>query len=82
VRKSKALVVGNPVDGNVQVGPIVNTRQAANVERIVAETITKGAGRRLSQRTVPVLFLTRRFAPELVGREFCLGRARLLSRYK
>jgi benzaldehyde dehydrogenase (NAD) len=43
VRKAKALIVGNPLDGKVQVGPIVNERQAANVERIVTETVTKGA---------------------------------------
>jgi benzaldehyde dehydrogenase (NAD) len=43
VRKAKALVVGNPLDERVQVGPIVNERQAANVERIVAETVAKGA---------------------------------------
>jgi benzaldehyde dehydrogenase (NAD) len=43
VRRAKALVVGNPVDEKVQVGPIVNERQAANVERIVAETVAKGA---------------------------------------
>jgi len=42
-RKAKALIVGNPVDVNVQVGPIVNERQAANVDRIVAETLAKGA---------------------------------------
>jgi benzaldehyde dehydrogenase (NAD) len=43
VRKAKALVVGDPFAENVQVGPIINERQAANVERIVAETIAKGA---------------------------------------
>jgi benzaldehyde dehydrogenase (NAD) len=43
VKRAKALVVGNPVDEKVQVGPIVNERQAANVERIVAETVAKGA---------------------------------------
>jgi len=42
VRKAKALVVGDPLDPKVQVGPIVNARQAANVDRIVAETIAKG----------------------------------------
>jgi benzaldehyde dehydrogenase (NAD) len=42
VKKAKALVVGDPFDENVQVGPIVNERQAANVERIVTETIAKG----------------------------------------
>src|SRR6202051_1982416 len=43
VKKAKALVVGNPLDEKVQVGPIVNERQAANVERIVTETVAKGA---------------------------------------
>ena len=43
VRKARALVVGDPFDEKVQVGPIINERQAANVERIVAETIAKGA---------------------------------------
>jgi benzaldehyde dehydrogenase (NAD) len=43
VRKAKALVVGDPFEKKVQVGPIVNERQAANIERIVTETIAKGA---------------------------------------
>jgi benzaldehyde dehydrogenase (NAD) len=43
VRKAKALVVGNPIDEKVQIGPIVNERQAKNVDRIVAETAAKGA---------------------------------------
>jgi benzaldehyde dehydrogenase (NAD) len=43
VRKAKALVVGDPFDEKVQVGPIVNERQAANVERIVTETVANGA---------------------------------------
>ena len=43
VRRAKALVVGNPLDEKVQIGPIVSERQAANVERIVTETIAKGA---------------------------------------
>jgi benzaldehyde dehydrogenase (NAD) len=43
VKKAKALVVGNPLDEKVQIGPIVSERQAANVERIVTETIAKGA---------------------------------------
>jgi benzaldehyde dehydrogenase (NAD) len=43
VRKAKALVVGNPIDEKVQIGPIANERQAANVARIVTETVAKGA---------------------------------------
>jgi benzaldehyde dehydrogenase (NAD) len=43
VRKAKALVVGDPFDEKVQIGPIINERQAANVERIVTQTIAKGA---------------------------------------
>jgi benzaldehyde dehydrogenase (NAD) len=42
-RKAKALVVGDPFDEKVQVGPIINERQAANVDRIVADTLVKGA---------------------------------------
>jgi benzaldehyde dehydrogenase (NAD) len=41
-RKAKALNVGDPMDAKVHVGPIVNERQAANVERIVTETVAKG----------------------------------------
>ncbi|SMG49557.1 benzaldehyde dehydrogenase [Paraburkholderia susongensis] len=43
VRKAKALVVGNPLDAKVQVGPIINERQAANAERIVTQTVAQGA---------------------------------------
>lgn len=43
VKKAEALVVGNPLDETVQVGPIINERQAANVERIVSQTTAKGA---------------------------------------
>jgi benzaldehyde dehydrogenase (NAD) len=43
VRKAKNLVVGNPIDEKVQIGPIANERQAANVERIVTDTVAKGA---------------------------------------
>ena len=43
VKKAKTLVVGNPLNEKVQVGPIVSERQAANVERIITETIAKGA---------------------------------------
>ncbi len=43
VKKAKALIVGDPFDPKVQIGPIVNERQAANVERIVAATVAKGA---------------------------------------
>ncbi|NPT56505.1 benzaldehyde dehydrogenase [Paraburkholderia elongata] len=42
-RKAKALIVDDPFDERVQLGPIINERQAANVERIVAETLAKGA---------------------------------------
>jgi benzaldehyde dehydrogenase (NAD) len=43
VKKAKALVVGNPLDAKVQVGPIINERQAANAERIVSQTVAEGA---------------------------------------
>ncbi|MDH6292429.1 benzaldehyde dehydrogenase [Rhodococcus opacus] len=41
--RARALVVGNPHAGEVHLGPIVNERQAANVDRIVAETLDAGA---------------------------------------
>src|SRR5260370_11917175 len=56
VRKAKALVVGDPFDENVQVGPIINERQASNVDRIVAETIAKG-GKFLTGGSRNTLFL-------------------------
>jgi benzaldehyde dehydrogenase (NAD) len=37
------LVVGNPATGDVHLGPIVNERQAAGVDRIVAASLAKGA---------------------------------------
>ncbi|MCU1477562.1 MAG: benzaldehyde dehydrogenase [Subtercola sp.] len=43
VRHAKNLVVGDPFLGQVHLGPIVNEKQAANVDRIVADTIAKGA---------------------------------------
>lgn len=43
MRKTKALIVGDPIDEKVQVGPMSNECQAANVERIVTQTIAKGA---------------------------------------
>ena len=42
VKKAKVLIVGNPTDDKVQVGPIINEKQAANVERIVKETVAQG----------------------------------------
>src|ERR1700688_1226381 len=62
VRKAKALVVGDPFDEKVQVGPIVNERQAANVERIVTETIPKG-GKILTRRSRKGLF----FEPTVIA---------------
>jgi benzaldehyde dehydrogenase (NAD) len=43
VKKANALVVGDPFDEKVQIGPIINERQAVNVERIISETVEKGA---------------------------------------
>src|SRR5260370_21661054 len=56
VRKAKALVIGDPFDERVQVGPIINGRQASNVDRIVAETIAKG-GKFLTGGSRNTLFL-------------------------
>src|SRR5579864_640189 len=43
VRRAKALTVGDPFKGNFHLGPIINERQAANVERIVEESARTGA---------------------------------------
>ncbi|PMQ04608.1 Benzaldehyde dehydrogenase [NAD(+)] [Dyella sp. AD56] len=43
VRHAKQLVVGNPSDAETQIGPVVNERQATGVDRIVSETLAKGA---------------------------------------
>ena len=42
-RHSQALKVGNPATSEVHLGPLINERQAANVDRIVAETVARGA---------------------------------------
>lgn len=42
VRKARDLVVGNPTSRDVQVGPIVNERQAQSAQRIVDDTIAAG----------------------------------------
>ena len=42
-RHSQALKVGNPSTSEVHLGPLINERQAANVDRVVAETIAQGA---------------------------------------
>jgi benzaldehyde dehydrogenase (NAD) len=42
-RHSQALKVGNPWTSEVHLGPLINERQAANVERVVAETVAHGA---------------------------------------
>jgi benzaldehyde dehydrogenase (NAD) len=41
--RARKLVVGNPATGDVHLGPIVNERQAAGVDRIVAASLAKGA---------------------------------------
>jgi benzaldehyde dehydrogenase (NAD) len=43
VRRAKALAVGNPLNNQVQLGPVINERQASNVDRIVAQSAAKGA---------------------------------------
>ena len=42
-RHSQALKVGNPWTSEVHLGPLINERQAANVDRVIAETIAHGA---------------------------------------
>jgi len=43
VRHGKALAVGDPSVSDVQLGPIINERQAANVDRVVAQSREQGA---------------------------------------
>jgi benzaldehyde dehydrogenase (NAD) len=43
VKHAASLAVGDPYKNQVHLGPIVNERQAANVDRIVAETVAQGA---------------------------------------
>lgn len=43
VRHASNLAVGNPYQNQVHLGPIVNERQAANVDRIISETVQQGA---------------------------------------
>lgn len=43
VERARQLVIGDPYAADVHLGPIINERQAINVDRIIAETLTKGA---------------------------------------
>ncbi|MFD3589472.1 benzaldehyde dehydrogenase [Streptomyces sp. NPDC058683] len=43
VQHASQLVVGDPYRNEVHLGPIVNARQAQNVDRVVAETVQQGA---------------------------------------
>ena len=43
VRHASMLKVGNPFSSDVHLGPLINERQAANVERIISETTALGA---------------------------------------
>lgn len=42
VKNAESLTIGNPMDETVQIGPIINERQAQNVERIIQETLQQG----------------------------------------
>ncbi len=41
--RANRLVVGNPAEGSVHIGPLINERQAERVERIVRESVEAGA---------------------------------------
>jgi benzaldehyde dehydrogenase (NAD) len=43
VEHARKLAVGDPSTGDVQLGPIINETQAANVDRILAESVAQGA---------------------------------------
>jgi benzaldehyde dehydrogenase (NAD) len=40
---SQALKVGNPSTAEVHLGPLINERQALNVDRVITETLAQGA---------------------------------------
>lgn len=42
-RHAQALKVGNPATSEVHLGPLINERQAANVDRVIADTTGRGA---------------------------------------
>jgi benzaldehyde dehydrogenase (NAD) len=42
-KHAENLAVGDPAGGNVHLGPIINDKQLARVERIVNDTVAKGA---------------------------------------
>ncbi|QRY78142.1 benzaldehyde dehydrogenase [Pseudomonas sp. PDNC002] len=43
IARSQGLRVGNPAEDDVQLGPMINETQAANVERLIAESLAMGA---------------------------------------
>lgn len=43
VRRANMLTVGDPSRADFHLGPLVNERQASNVDRIVADSVSKGA---------------------------------------
>jgi len=43
VRHAQALKVGDPAKSEVHLGPLINERQAANVDRVIAATTARGA---------------------------------------
>ncbi|NEA31331.1 aldehyde dehydrogenase family protein [Streptomyces sp. SID13031] len=45
VTRARKLAVGNPAEAEVQLGPIVDARQAANVDRIIAGWAQRPRGR-------------------------------------
>jgi benzaldehyde dehydrogenase (NAD) len=43
VKRAERLIIGDPANAETQIGPIINERQAANVDRIISESVAKGA---------------------------------------
>ena len=43
VARAKALKIGDPFRNEVHLGPIINERQAVNVDRVIAESCAQGA---------------------------------------
>ena len=42
-KRAESLPIGNPYTDQVALGPLINTRQLANVDRIVSQTVAAGA---------------------------------------
>jgi benzaldehyde dehydrogenase (NAD) len=56
VRRAELLKVGDPFKGDVHLGPLINERQAVNVDRVIAESTARGAQLRTGGRRQGLFF--------------------------